>query len=456
MKRSKYTYFFKADDEYVGYSWLGNDFASFHIDEKKKVKVILGNPARVITNHDVEIYKELLRKRVLIPDNFDEFRYLLSVRNKAVYRTDVLSLGILPTMNCNCRCPYCYELHTHERMKDEVIENLKSLIKDKINKLSTLYISWFGGESLLEINTIEEISGFCLMLCKKYNVDYRSDITTNGVLLNEKKRKVLNNANIREIQVTLEGSKDRHDKTRVTAGNKGTYDTIVSNIKEFIKLNALNRVTIRIHVHSTDSEEIKGIEKTIDLFKDYKENVYFYFRKIFTSCTDRWEVDCTRKSLSDNNGKDLKDDIILELLKKINASGFRTPPIIEERKFTFCEAERDSSWFVRPDGYLNKCSLAIEKERSQAILTKKGIIPFIERLIPWNIKILTARLEHCKECSILPICWGLCAYNNYQNPDKTVFYSLCEKKKEDKRTKEVFLAYKDRYMRLKRDKDANK
>jgi len=136
MKRSKYTYFFETDDEYVGYSWLGNDYLSFPMDDKKKVNIIRDNPGRVITNHDVEIYKELLRKRALIPDNFDEFRYLLSVRNKAIYRTDVLSFGILPTMNCNCRCQYCYELHTHERMKDEVIENLKGVVSVELSVLS--------------------------------------------------------------------------------------------------------------------------------------------------------------------------------------------------------------------------------------------------------------------------------------------------------------------------------
>lgn len=77
---------------------------------------------------------------------------------------DALHLIILPTEACNFRCVYCYETFKYNRIKAGVIEGIKNLISIRIPDLKYLHISWFGGEPLLTLDVIENISGHILTL----------------------------------------------------------------------------------------------------------------------------------------------------------------------------------------------------------------------------------------------------------------------------------------------------
>ncbi len=186
MRKSKYSYFFEMDDEYVGYSFLSNNFTAFPIKFKKQVDRILKYPDEILTHTDVEIYSKLCENRHLIPDDFNEYDFLLNLHYRYIHRTDYLGFTIIPTLACSCRCTYCYELHpslTKSKMSREAINNLKNYISKKAKNLKKLVISWFGGEPLLCIDIIKEISEFCLDLCL-------SNLVTNGVLLNKKMLKL--------------------------------------------------------------------------------------------------------------------------------------------------------------------------------------------------------------------------------------------------------------------------
>jgi uncharacterized protein len=69
-----------------------------------------------------------------------------------------MHLVLLPTEACNFRCTYCYETFPRGKMNPEIISGLKALVKEKATNLSNLNISWFGGEPLLALVVIEELS----------------------------------------------------------------------------------------------------------------------------------------------------------------------------------------------------------------------------------------------------------------------------------------------------------
>src|SRR6266851_4736219 len=69
-----------------------------------------------------------------------------------------LSLILLPTERCNFRCTYCYEKFKQGGMRNEVVQGVKSLLSRRIPTLHTLNISWFGGEPLLSLPIIEDLS----------------------------------------------------------------------------------------------------------------------------------------------------------------------------------------------------------------------------------------------------------------------------------------------------------
>ena len=461
MKRSRYTYFFEIDKEYVGYSYLSDDYAAFPIEKKERINKILKYPDEIITNTDADIYSELCSKKFLIRDDFNEYDFLLHLHRQFIHRTDRLMLVILPTMACNCRCTYCYELHPSlkkSKMSREVIDNLKKYIYDKIKSLSMLSIGWFGGEPLLCMDIIKEISEFSLNLCDKENVSYIANMSTNGVLLNKKNAQIITDYKIHNVQITLDGSKENHDKTRVTVGGKPTFDIIYKNIINYLDIDEKNRVALRVHVSSHAKEEdIKGIIDTLKIFEEkYRPRILAYPHVIFPASSEKWSVEYYKECVIDM-GK-TTEGITVNITRKIHEKalslGFGSIYKARGRFMGSCEADIDNYWTVRPDGYLSKCTVGIEKERAQAKLTENGIVLFPERFFKTIRKEFSTKLyEHCRDCEYLPFCWQGCMYQHYQNPDIDNFIrTKCSKGKVNWMIKRMMDGLKYRYIEEKRER----
>lgn len=432
MQRSKYTYFFETEDEYVGYSWLADDYFSFPLRIKEKVEFILENPDLIISNLDVRIYYKLLSKKAVIPDDFDEYKYLLALREKAINRNGILSLTVLPTTNCNCRCPYCYEYHDNDKMDQETIDNLKSFINSKKDQLQHLNLVWFGGEPLLYPHIVEEIGVYCRELTGT-RIKFTSSMTTNAVLLNEQNCKILNKAGVKTVQVTFDAGKETHDQIRRTVNKNPTFETIIKNIRLFLDFNKENTVNIRIHIHSTEKKEIEGILKILDYFKDYSEKISVYFRTLFGS-----------------NLK-LNIELISGLYKRTQNLGFSIPPGISEKQYVYCVAEKNYAWVVRPDGYIGKCTVSLEKEGAIGKLNKDGIKIYWNRYSTWKDKFKGDKLLECDDCKVFPFCWGLCLLNRYKVKlsGQDDYSEACKNMRSSNMIKEKLLFLKLKYQNMK-------
>ncbi|TFH93755.1 radical SAM protein, partial [Porphyromonas levii] len=110
-----------------------------------------------------------------------------------------------------------------------------------------LHLTWYGGEPLLAIKTIEKILvGF------KDNAPEKEIIfnflVTNGYLVNQKVINVFQEFPLDRIQVTIDGEKERHNATRCLKSNgKGTFDKIVENIG--LLLHSLEKTNIHVRVN---------------------------------------------------------------------------------------------------------------------------------------------------------------------------------------------------------------
>lgn len=465
MKRSNYTYFFEIDSEYVGYSYLSDDYAVFPLEKKEHVERILKYPDEIVTNIDADIYSELCNKKCLIRDDFDEYNFLLRLHRQFVHRQDWLAFTIVPTMACNCKCSYCYEFHQSlktSKMSREVIDNLKKYIASKVGSLNMLSISWFGGEPLLCMDIIKEISEFCLSLCDKEDVLYVAGMTSNGILLNEKNAQTITDCGIHSVQITLDGSKKNHDKTRVTVGGKPTFDIIYNNILNYLDVDEKKRVALRIHVSPyANKEDIVGIIETLNLFDEkYRGRIAVYTHVLYTACSEKWSSEyrekCDKNLLNAIEDIDItkKLDITTKIRKGAMELGYAMAYGVDMETRGACALEADGSWVVRPDGYLNKCTVGIEKERAIAKLTKNGIELFPERFFKTIKKEFSRKLyERCRDCQYLPFCWQGCMYQHYQNPDIDNFIKTqCYKGKTNWMMKRRRDSFKYRYIEEKRER----
>ena len=98
--------------------------------------------------------------------------------------------------------------------------------------MEKLVITWYGGEPLLAIEPIEELTYKFKEICKQFNIEYSASIITNGYLLTESVCDMLLELDITDAQITLDGNAKIHNSRRPLANGGNTYDTIINNLEK--------------------------------------------------------------------------------------------------------------------------------------------------------------------------------------------------------------------------------
>ncbi len=139
--------------------------------------------------------------------------------------------------DCNMTCKYCFASQGDFKGERSLMtadigkRSLDFLIKNSGSRRN-LEVDFFGGEPLMNFETIKEIVDYGRAEEKKHNKNFRFTITTNGVLLNGDNMKYINE-NMHNVVLSLDGRKEVNDNMRATINGQGTYDIIVP---KFLKI----------------------------------------------------------------------------------------------------------------------------------------------------------------------------------------------------------------------------
>lgn len=133
--------------------------------------------------------------------------------------------------DCNLRCKYCFadtgEFHGHRGiMSAEVGKKAIDFVIENSGNRKNIEIDYFGGEPLMNFAVVKEITEYAKEQGKLHNKNFRFTITTNGLLLNDEVKEYVN-ANMSNIVLSLDGTKETNDKVRYRVDKSGSYDTIV-------------------------------------------------------------------------------------------------------------------------------------------------------------------------------------------------------------------------------------
>lgn len=141
------------------------------------------------------------------------------------------------TDSCNLMCTYCYFAHksTKNRMSFETAQKVIDYILQEKSFLIHDGVVWdfIGGEPTLEMDLIDQICDY--ILYKMYDLNhkwircYRFMIGSNGLLYDsEKFQKFIqkHNRNL-HVNITVDGSKEKHDLSRIKKDGTGSYDDVV-------------------------------------------------------------------------------------------------------------------------------------------------------------------------------------------------------------------------------------
>jgi uncharacterized protein len=294
------------------------------------------------------------------------------------FANDALELTILPTERCNLRCTYCYERFELGKMSGEVVESVKRLLSRRVPELRRLAVDWFGGEPLLAMDVIEQISGHAQRLADQHpDLDYGGSVTTNGVRLSVDVARRLADVGVRQLHVSLDGPAEVHDLTRKLAGGSGSYAQIERNLLGIRDSDIPVEISLRVHVTIANVDRLADFTEDLiaKFLGDERFSVYFF-------------------PIVDLGGPNQGDFAVLDqatatavvhrLTKRVNAA--RPKSALKAKKkgcaaHYVCYAAKPNAWVIRSDGRLAKCTVGFEDERNH-----------IGRLLPdGTLDVLTER-----------------------------------------------------------------
>lgn len=151
--------------------------------------------------------------------------------------------------DCNMRCKYCFASQGDFKGERNLMSidigkrSIDFLIRNSGNRRN-LEVDFFGGEPLMNFETVKEVVEYGRAQEKKYNKNIRFTITTNGVLLNEENMKYINE-NMYNVVLSIDGRKEVNDNMRYTINGQGTYDIIVPKFLKMAKMREHRNYFVR-------------------------------------------------------------------------------------------------------------------------------------------------------------------------------------------------------------------
>jgi uncharacterized protein len=287
------------------------------------------------------------------------------------WATNMMELTIMPTENCNFRCTYCYEDFSIGRMSQETVSRVKSLISHRIPELSRLHISWFGGEPLAAADVVLEISEHIQPLVQEHDVAYTAHMTTNGSLLTLERFNRLVKLGVNNYQISLDGPKEYHDLTRLTAGKEGSYDRIMQNLKELRASDIPGQVMIRLHITEANQNSLEPFVRFLSrhFLDDPRFSLFFVpIGKLGGPNDENIQVVNPQKVNA------LIETLVAAVREEQSlALDLDSPTILGEPDnlssqetdiLDVCYASRPNALVIRADGRLGKCTVALNSDRN--------------------------------------------------------------------------------------------
>lgn len=345
--------------------------------------------------------KELIDNHILVPENLDEQKSYEDAYLKANSQSEVLSLTIMPTLSCNCACPYCFERKSKVKMSRKTEADILKWIEQQLPNYKALSVDWFGGEPLLYQDIIKRMSEYMIAKCKELNVMYTASITTNGVLMNSPEViEMLQQNAIYNIQINFDGDKKAHDSQKFLHGGKGTYDQLLDNVSLFCDSNPQSLLRIRVNVSDNNYHTIDSLLNDLLPYRNY---IIVFFRWVYANGASNWQ-NYSQKEKGENPYKG-----IYQLQMKAIEKGFMVDDQYDKHQFRFshCEADSQGYYNIDPLGNIYMCVHEYAPQYAVGNVID-GILD--EKKVEYENYRKTSILNdsECRTCKVLPMCNGGC------------------------------------------------
>ena len=395
---SKRILFFKSKEN--GYMlFCGNSNSFYQIDDENVPVIQKMIDTGSEDDLPEDIRKEFVKSGVLLNESDEEFFNRLKFSSYLTrFSKNHLALTIAPTMACNFKCVYCYEGSRVKNvtMTQEVMDGVIEFIKK--SECKSLSITWYGGEPLCAWDKILE---FNTKIDDLHLQSFTQDIVTNGSLLDKDKITYLLEKDFKNIQITLDGCEEIHNKSRPMKNGQNSFQTIMSKLDLLAEIykKACKKlpVTIRVNISEKNANDF---QKLYSMLNEKYENLFYVYPAFVTKNDDN---DCHASTCFTF---EKEAEFILKLSKEY---GVETNKLFPERnKVIGCGAQVINNYVISSNGNIYKCWDDISDDTKVIGNVIKGRKD--ENNINYKFIITSTGFEvkECKECLFLYSCMGGC------------------------------------------------
>lgn len=405
-----------------------------------------GEMREVLEIIEPETRAQLLERGHLTEWSPDEERQIVAILAQDAHAAMVRrpSFMIVPNLDCNYRCTYCFERPLQNTLKsagaqishqngnvvmryEQVVHALDAIAQLRaeqgLNQSGQIIL--YGGEPLdrrnMEVVKTIVHQGiargiFFAAITNGHDLDAYVDVLGRG--------------KIEQVQISIDGLKEIHDKRRIFVGRDSSFDRIVANIHRAISETDVE-IQIRSHV---DPDNIALFSELVDFFAeqgwlDHPQIIIYgntvYERRSDGGVASRIGVSDIDRALSDDARRARN---IYTSAPEVHAERSILPALVNgERvklKGTYCGANTGNYIFA-PDGSIYACWESVGKNCSR-IGTYDSTGPLLDARATarWFGRSI-ATLPTCQTCAFALVCGGGCAqYAEYEKG--TLYASYCD------------------------------
>lgn len=359
-----------------------------------------------------QILAHLVAGGFLVRNETDELALLEETYETERKRSQFL-LTILPTFGCNLGCDYCFVGKKKGGMTLDTQRHIVEFVSHHIaaNSIPSMNVDWFGGEPLLSLGVIENLSRQFIGICRDHNIPYYSQVITNGTVVTANTVRVLEEAQVQRLQVTIDGPADLHDERRpYKVGHLSSFAAIIAGLPLLI-----GKFLIRLRIN-VDNRNLHSVWPLLDLFADKgwlgPDTQFFpYLARIspFTeACSTMSNFVCSMDDFY---------QVQFRWMEKLEHSGV---PVSAQGLYQFpepktynCGAVGSNGFVFTPEGEIHKCGLAVDNSREAIGHVGKALDSNHPNSLKWQ-QYSPFRNPVCRSCEFLPTCLGGCPRNQIE------------------------------------------
>lgn len=188
------------------------------------------------------------------------------------------------TQRCNLRCGYCTysgnhrnRTHTNKDMSMETARRAIDFLMERSDESKELYITFYGGEPLLQFDWIRQCVAYSLEKAGDKKVSF--NMTSNGTLLTPKVAQFILQHDF-HLLISLDGMQEEHDKSRRYADGTGSFENIMHNLRECIRQYPAFAERLSFNAVINHSSDYKRVRRF------FAEDTYFATADVMLNLVD--------------------------------------------------------------------------------------------------------------------------------------------------------------------------